>query len=331
MNINTRKDMTISPTSEPLGQRVLDFLGGPDIAYRLVAVALLCAALAMASGNFLTEGNLLNVLRQASLLFLIASGLTVVLIAGGIDLSVGANLGLSACLAGLTLKATGSIPLAFVVGIGTGTCAGLLNGVLVSFMRVPPFIATYGMLWVLTGLTYLVMHGDAIAGFPGAFRFIGSGYLAGIPVPVYLMVAFLITGGLFARMTTYGQQTYAIGANPEAALLSGVPVRSRQILVYTMSGAMAGLAALVFLARVNSAEGDIGETLTLPAITAALIGGTSLFGGVGTLTGTLIGALMMTLVINGMNLLSVDTNWQPFVMGVMVVLAVLVDRLSHRR
>ena len=272
-------------------QRAIDAIGGPDIAYRVVAVLVLCIALSLASSSFLSQGNLLNVLRQASLLFLIASGLTLVLIAGGIDLSVGANLGLSACLAGLTIQATGSVGLAFAVGIGAGIAAGFLNGCLVTFMRVPPFIATYGMLWVLTGLTYLVLGGDAISGFPQAFRFIGSGYLFGIPVPVYLMLGFLALGGLFAQKTTFGQQTYAIGANPEAALLSGVPVRARLILVYTVSGAMAGLAALVFLARINSAEGDIGETLTLPAITAVLIGGTSLFGGVGTLTGTLIGAL----------------------------------------
>lgn len=313
------------------GRRLLALAGGPEIALRLGAVALLCLALSLATPNFLTETNILNVLRQAALLFLVASGLTLVLIGGGIDLSVGANLGLSACLAALTLQATGSLTLTFAVGIATGMAVGLANGLLVAVMRIPPFIATYGMLWVLLGVTYRVMAGDSVHGFPAAFRFLGSGHLFGIPVPVYLMFLFLAAGGLFLRRTRWGQEVYAMGANPEAARLSGIPIRARQILVYTLSGAMAGLAALVFLARVNSAEGDIGETMTLPAITAVLIGGTSLFGGIGTVTGTFIGALILTLVINGMNLLSVHSNWQPFMAGAIVILAVLVDSLTHRK
>jgi ribose transport system permease protein len=175
------------------------------------------------------------------------------------------------------------------------------------------------------------MGGQTIHGFPASFRQLGSGYWAGIPVPVYVMFAFLVIGAFFAQRTTYGQEIYAIGANPMAARLSGIPLERRLLLVYTLSGAMAGLAALVFLARLNSAEGDIGESLTLPAIAACLIGGTSLFGGVGTLAGTFIGALILTLVLNGMNLLQINGNWQPLVTGVIVVLAVLVDQLTRRR
>ncbi|MCZ0737704.1 ABC transporter permease [Phreatobacter sp. AB_2022a] len=329
--------MTDLGLSRPAGARgglcprLLTLAGGPAIALRLAAVAALCVALALATPNFLTETNILNVLRQAALLFLVGSGLTLVLIGGGIDLSVGANLGLSACLAALTLKATDSLVLTLLVGLATGTVIGLANGLAVAVMRIPPFIATYGMLWVLLGITYRVMAGESVHGFPPRFRFLGSGHFLGIPVPAYLMFVFLAVGGLFLARTRWGQEVYAMGANPEAARLSGIPVRSRQILTYTLSGAMAGLAALVFLARVNSAEGDIGEAMTLPAITAVLIGGTSLFGGVGTVTGTFIGALILTLVINGMNLLSVHSNWQPLVAGVIVILAVLVDSLTNRR
>jgi ribose transport system permease protein len=310
---------------------IIERIGGLDVVLRGLVVIMLCAGLALSTPNFLTEANILNVLRQTALLFLIASGLTLVILTAGIDLSVGANLGLSACLAALVLKATGSIPLAFLVGIATGATAGLANGLLITVLRIPPFIATYGMLWVLFGMTYQIMRGDSVHGFPANFRVLGSGYLLGIPVPVYLMLVFLVIGGVFLSRTRWGQEVYAIGANQEAATLSGIPIRSRLILVYTLSGAMAGLAALVFLARVNSAEGDIGETLTLPAITAVLIGGASLFGGVGTIAGTFIGALILTLVVNGMNLLSVHTNWQPFVTGAIVILAILVDRLSHQK
>ncbi|SDC02090.1 monosaccharide ABC transporter membrane protein, CUT2 family [Cupriavidus sp. YR651] len=302
-----------------------------SFAYRVFALGLLCVALAVASDAFLTLGNLLNVLRQASLLFLLASGLTLVILTGGLDLSVGANVAMSACLAASVMKATGSTMLGVGVGLGSGVLIGLGNGLLVAALRIPPFIATYGMLWVLHGLTYWFMAGDTIHGFAPAFRAVGSGYLWGVPIPVFLMLAFLVAGTAISQKTTYGQEIYAIGANPVAARLSGVPVARRLVMVYVVSGAMAGLASLVFLARLNSAEGDIGETLTLPAIAAVLIGGTSLFGGVGRVSGTLVGAIILTLLLNGMNLLTVSANWQPLVTGVIVVLAVFLDTLSRRR
>jgi ribose transport system permease protein len=287
--------------------------------------------LAVKTDAFLTAPNLLNVVRQASLTFLIASGLTLTILAGGLDLSVGANLGLSACLAGTVIKSTGSVGLGIATGLACGALIGVLNGVMVTRLRLPPFIATYGMLWVLHGITYWYMAGDIIYGFPPGFRTLGSGYLLGVPVPIYLMVAGLVTGGMFTRYTTYGQEVYAIGANAEAARLSGIPVRARLNLVYMLSGAAAGLAAIVYLARLNSAEADIGEPLTLPAIAAVLLGGTSLFGGVGGLSGTLAGALTLTLVLNGMNLLTINANWQPLVTGVIVLLAVWIDIAIRQR
>lgn len=293
--------------------------------YRLLAAALLCALLASLSNVFWTEGNILNVLRQTALLFLMASGLTLVILTAGLDLSVGANIGLSACLAASVIKATDWSLLGVATGIGCGTLIGFANGVLVTALRIPSFIATYGMMWMLTGVTYFYMGGETIHGFPPAFRQLGSGYWLGIPTPIYVMVVFLAIGTLFAQRTIWGQQVYAIGANPVAARLSGVPVKSRLVLVYTVSGAMAGLASLIILARINSAQGDLGEDLTLPAIAAVLVGGTSLFGGSGTVTGTLIGALILTLVINGMNLLQINASWQPLVTGVIVLAAVFIN------
>jgi ribose transport system permease protein len=208
---------------------------------------------------------------------------------------------------------------------------GILNGLMVTVLKLPPFIATYGMLWTLNGVTYWFMAGETIHGFSPGFRTLGSGYWLGIPVPIYVMAAFLAAGGIFTRYTTFGYEVYAIGANREAARLSGIPVRARLNLVYTLSGAMAGLAAIVYLARLNSAEADIGEALTLPAIAAVLIGGTSLFGGVGSLMGTLVGAVTLTLVVNGMNLWAVDANWQPLVTGAIVILAVWIDVATRQR
>ncbi|WP_183027886.1 ABC transporter permease [Variovorax sp. UMC13] len=301
-----------------------------SVAFRLLALGLLCLMLSFASDAFLTTTNLVNVLRQAALLFLLASGVTLVILTAGLDLSVGANVAMSACLAATLMKATGSITLAVFAGLGCGLLIGIANGLLITLLRLPPFIATYGMLWILHGVTYWFMKGETIHGFPPAFRAIGSGHWLGIPIPVYLMVAFLFIGVVFAQRTRWGQEIYAVGANPEAARLSGVPVKSRLVLVYAVSGAMAGLASLIFLARLNSAEGDIGEALTLPAIAAVLIGGTSLFGGVGSVFGTLVGALILTLVLNGMNLLAISSNWQPVVTGVIVVLAVFLDNLTRK-
>jgi len=298
--------------------------------YRLLAAALLCIVLANLSSVFLTQGNILNVLRQTALLFLMASGLTLVILTAGLDLSVGANIGLSACLSASVITTTNSPLLGVLTGIGVGTLVGFVNGVLVTALRIPSFIATYGIMWMLTGVTYFYMGGETIHGFPPTFRALGSGYFLGVPMPVYVMVVFLAIGTLFAQRTVWGQEVYAIGANPVAARLSGVPVEKRLVLVYTVSGAMAGLASLIILARINSAQGDIGEDLTLPAIAAVLVGGTSLFGGSGTVTGTLIGALILTLVLNGMNLLQINASWQPLVTGVIVLAAVWINGRGQR-
>jgi len=296
-----------------------------QVFYRLLAALLICAALTVFTESFFSLGNILNVLRQTSLLFFIAAGLTLVVLTGGLDLSIGANVAISACVAGTVIHQTGSPVLGVFTGIGVGAVVGLLNGLMVTALRIPSFIATYGMLWVLHGVTYWYMAGETMHGFPPGFRQIGSGYFLGLPIPVYLMVGFLALGSIFAQRTTWGQEIYAIGANPVAARLSGIPVARRLLLVYVVSGAMAGLASIIFLARLNSAEADIGETLTLPAIAAVLIGGTSLFGGLGTVFGTFVGALILTLVLNGMNLLSVSASWQPLVTGVIVILAVWLD------
>ena len=302
-----------------------------DVAYRLLAVALICVTLSLVSDAFLTANNLLNVLRQASLVFFMASGLTLVILTGTIDLSIGATVGLSACVAATIIKSTGSPWLGAAAAIGIGGIVGLGNGLMVTKLRIPSFIATYGMLWVAQGATYYYMSGQSVYGFPPGFRALGSGYLLGIPIPIYLMIAFLVIGYFFTKRTTYGQQIYAIGANTVAARLSGIPVNSRLNLVFVLSGAMAGLASLIYLARLNSAEGDIGETLTLPTIAAVVIGGTSLFGGVGSLFGTFIGGLILTLILNGMNLLNLNANWQPLVTGLIVLLAVWLDMKTRSK
>jgi ribose transport system permease protein len=303
----------------------------PALAYRILGVVLMGASLALMSDAFLTVPNLLNVLRQTALLFLIASGLTLVVLAGGLDLSIGANVGLSACLVATAVQSTDSVAVGIAVGCLSGTAVGVVNGAIVAGLKLKPIIATYGVMWIVNGVTYWYMQGQTIYGFPEAFRAIGSGYWLGVPVPVFLMAVVMSAGLVFLRRTTYGHEVYATGANQQAARLSGVPVAARLFLVYTLSGTMGGVAGVVYLARLNSAEAGIGDALLLPAIAAVLVGGTSLFGGLGSLVGTLIGAGILTLVLNGMNLLVINSNWQPLVTGAIVLLAAAVDTVTRRR
>jgi len=323
----------IQPRSGLAGLR--ERLGDEGFAFGLRIILILGIGVFLSAStqgqSFLSTANILNVLRQASLIFLLASGLTLVILAGGFDLSVASNLTLSACLAAGVMKATGSPLLGAAVALGCSTFAGLCNGMAVTLLRLPPFLATYGTLWILQGLAFHYMGGNEIFGFPPAFRLLGTGFVLGIPVPVYLMALVLALGTVVTRHLNIGQEIYAIGANPVAARLSGIPVRRRQLAVYTASGLMAGVAALVYLARVNSADSGIGEPLLLPAIAAILIGGTSLFGGVGSVLGTVAGSVILALVINGMNLLNVKSTWQPLVVGVVLLVAVLADLLSRGR
>lgn len=301
------------------------------LVYRATLIAAMCLLLFMLTDAFASAANVLNVLRQASLLFLLASGLTLVILCGGIDLSVAANLTLSACVAAGAIKSGVSPWLGVATALACSTVVGTLNGLAVTRLRLPPFLATYAMLWILQGLAFHYMGGLEIYGFPATFRRLGTGFLFGVPVPVYLMLAVLLAGRVFTARLNVGHEIYAIGANPEAARLSGVPVRRRQMLVYMVSGLMSGIAGLVYLARVNAADSGMGEPLLLPVLAAVLIGGTSLFGGVGSLLGTLLGSIILALVINGMNLLDLRAQWQPLVVGVVLLAAVLVDLLGRGR
>jgi len=297
---------------------------------RTAFLAALVLLLALASPHFLTTDNMVIVLRQAALQFLMAAGLTLVVLTGGIDLSVGAVLGLAACI-GAALIAKGAVLLGIVAALGVGLACGLVNGALVAWVGIPAFIATYGMLWVAHGLGYVFMKGEVIHGFPPAFRSLGAGFLGGIPVPVLVAVGLIAVLQVVLHLTRFGRALYAIGGNAVAARLTGIPTRKVLIAVYALSGVLSGFAGLVVIARVNAADSGTGEELLLGAIAAVCLGGTSLFGGVGGIAGTAIGSLILALVVNGMNMLSIATFWQAFAMGAIVILAVLADVSFKRR
>ena len=312
-----------------------EFLGlSPDrlfvVVSRIAALLLIVVTMSILSPHFLTWSNLINVVRHAAPLFLLSAGLTLVVLTAGIDLSVGAVLGLSACLAA-SLITGGNPALGIAAGLGAGLACGLVNGTLVAYAGVPSFIATYGMMWIANGLAYIFMQGEVIYGMPLEFRFIGAGFLGPIPVPVLIMIGMLAALHVLLHKTPLGRGIYAIGGNPVAARLSGMPVKRRLVFVYVVSGFMASFAALVVVARTNAADVSLGEEQLLPAIAAVCLGGTSLFGGVGGVSGTAVGALILALILNGMNLLGIDTFWQAGVMGFIILASVLADQIVGGR
>ena len=297
---------------------------------RAAVVAALVILLAFASPHFLTSDNLVIILRQAALQFLMSAGLTLVVLTGGIDLSIGAVLGLSACL-GAALIAKGLVAAGIAAALLVGLACGLVNGALVAYVGIPAFIATYGMLWMAHGLGYVFMKGEVIHGFAPGFRSLGAGFVAAIPVPVLIAAGLLAVLHVVLHLTRFGRALYAIGGNPVTARLTGMPVKRYLVAVYGLSGVLAAFAGLVVIARVNAADSGTGEELLLTAIAAVCLGGTSLFGGVGGIAGTAVGALILALVVNGMNMLGIATFWQAFAMGAIVILAVLADVSFKRR
>ena len=297
---------------------------------RTAFLAALVLLLALASPHFLTADNLVIVLRQAALQFLMSAGLTLVVLTGGIDLSIGAVLGLAACL-GAGLIAKGFVLAGILAALAAGLACGIVNGALVAYVGIPAFIATYGMLWIAHGLGYVFMKGEVIHGFPAGFRTLGAGFLAAIPVPIVVAGAILLALHVMLHLTRFGRALYAIGGNAVAAHLTGMPTKRYLVTVYALSGMLAAFAGLVVIARVNAADSATGEELLLTAIAAVCLGGTSLFGGVGGIAGTAIGSLILALVVNGMNMLGIATFWQAFAMGVIVILAVLADVTFKRR
>jgi len=284
-----------------------------------------CVVLAVASPVFATSGNLLNVALATSVTALLAAGQTFVIILAEIDLSVGAVLGFSAAITALTLRHQSTVT-AIIVGLLVGAGAGLVNGLLVTKARMPSFIATLATMSVLGGLTLQLSQGNPIAVTDYDFQNIGQARLAGIPAPVWIMVLVFVGFGVLLARTRFGRYVYATGDNAEAARLSGIAVDRVKILAFVISGLLAALAGFIVSARLSTAEPTAGTGLELEAIAAVIIGGTSLAGGRGDLVGTIVGALILGVIDNGMNLLDVSPFLQSVVKGLVILFAVLLDR-----
>jgi inositol transport system permease protein len=306
----------------------------------LVFIAMLIVA-SILSPAFLSKTNLVNVVRQMSVVGLIALGVTGVIVSAGIDLSSGSVVGLTAVVAA-SLSQQADYPAAFYKGLqlpiflpvlaacGVGAAVGLLNGTLVAKTRIPPFIATLGTLTAIRGLALLYTSGRPIGDLTDDYNFIGQGDLFGIPVPILILVLMAIVTHVLYSQTKFGKYVYAIGGNEQAARVSGINVGKYKMLMYVYAGFLAGLAGLVVSARIGSGQPGQGAGYELDAIAAAVIGGASLSaGGIGTVPGTIVGALIIQVLNNILDLTNVSAYWQQIVKGCIIVGAVIIDQLKH--
>lgn len=297
----------------------------------VLALLALVIILSLLSDRFMSQSNLINVLRQISINAIIAAGMTVVIIGRGIDLSVGSLLALTGVVA--AALAVGGLPagIAIAAALGLGLAMGLFNGAFVAYAGIAPFIVTLAGLTIFRGMALAFTDGRPISGLPPAFMTIGYGSFLGLPVPVWIMVGFLLVTHVILRYTALGRAVYAIGGNEEAARLSGIPVRRVLLFTFAYSGLAAALASVVLNGRLNSAQPSAGVMFELDAIAAVVVGGTSLFGGKGGVFGTLVGALIIGVINNGMNLLNVPSFYQQIVKGGVILGALLIERVVSAR
>jgi len=307
-------------------------------AARFIVLILVCIVMAVLTRSdeyglvFLNVRNLLNIVRNASILIIIGVGETITLTAKDVDLSVGSVLSLTSVVAAIMINRHGvDYPFAIVTALLIGAALGLINGLLITHVGLPPFIATYGTLWVLFGFAYLILQGAVIYGFPAGFRVIGNGNLFGIPMPIIVMAVVFVSGYFVLHHTTLGRRFFATGANMETARMSGIKVDRIIITAYVISGFLAALAGLVLIAYTNGSEARIGDSYLLPVMAVVVMGGTSLSGGQGNLVGTLAAALIMAVIYNGMNILAVPAIWQSLVVGLLIIATVLADQWLRRR
>ena len=298
----------------------------------LLALVVLVIFVTIMNPSFMSPTNLLNLLRQVSTNALIAFGMTFVIITGGIDLSVGSTLALSSALmAGMIASGLNPV-LAMGVGLGLGAFLGACNGVMITKGKMAPFIATLATMTIYRGLTLVYTDGNPITGIGDSFifKYMGRGYLFGIPFPVVVMLIFFGVLYVLLHKMTFGRKTFALGGNEKAAFIAGIKSDRIKIAIYSISGLMAAVAGIIITSRLNSAQPTAGNAYEMDAIASVVLGGTSLSGGRGRLVGTLIGALIIGTLNNGLNLLGVSSFYQQVVKGVVIIIAVLLDRKNKK-
>lgn len=297
----------------------------------LPVLILIFIGFSLMTPNFATESNIMNIVRQSSINTVLAAGMTFVIITGGIDLSVGSILGSTAVMAMVTSLHPSLGMLSIPVALMGGLLMGTLNGVMVAYIGLPPFIATLGTYTALRGAAYLLADGTTVINNNISFEWIGNSYLG--PIPWLVVIGFVVIAicWFILRKTTLGMHVYAVGGNANAARLTGIKVGMVLTFVYALSGLMAGLGGIMSASRLYSANGNLGVGYELDAIAAVVLGGTSLSGGIGSITGTLIGALIIAAMNNGMTLMGVSYFWQLVIKGCVIIIAVLIDKYRTRK
>ena len=332
-------------TAEATRESGVDWFGLLARFAPLIFLVVLMAGFSIAEPHFLSTVNLLNVLRQVSISGLLAIGMTFVILTAGIDLSIGSLLAFCGLTAAIVAKGgtSGNFSLgadqaagygwgmALLVALLIGLAGGAIQGTAITKAKVPPFVVTLGGMSVFRGASLLISGGGPISGFDEGFRFWGQGKVGGIPTPVLVFLGFAILAHLVLRYTRFGRQVYAVGGNPEAARLSGLKVPQILLSVYVIMGFFAGLGGFVLAARLNSAEAVAGIGYELTVIASVVIGGTSLFGGIGTIFGTVIGTVLIGVLLNGLVLLNVSSYIQQIIIGLIIVLAVAFDTFAKSR
>ena len=298
-----------------------------------VILLAMCLFLTIAvQDKFLSGSNLISVIRQFSFYGILAVGMCMVIITAGIDLSVGSVFALSGVMACIAITDWSlPVPVGVLIGLAVGGVMGYFNGFCVTILKLPPMIATLGTMSIARGMAYTITGGYPIGSLPDAFKFLGLGYIAGIPTPIVLMVVLAILAILFLQKTVIGRWIYAIGGNEEGARISGVRVNSVKRLVYAISGVMAAVSGIAMAARLGVGQSTAGQSYEMDAIAAVVIGGASLSGGSGSIIGAIIGAAIMGVLRNGLVLLDVSAYWQQTVIGAVIILAVALDNLRHRK
>ena len=291
----------------------------------VIIMIILFVASAVINHNFLKPQNLLNILKQISVVTIIACGETMLIVSGMIDLSAGFLCTTSACVSAGVLASTGHLSLALLVGIVIGCVCGWINGFLITYYKLQPFIATLSTMTIGRGFAQVYSNGKPYTISDLSFKVIGQGYFLGIPVPIILLVIFCIIGLVILTMTTFGRYVFAIGGNMNAAKLSGVRTQRVQLMVYVMSSICAWMVGLILAARISSGQPTAGESYEMDAIAATAIGGTSMSGGIGSLSGTIIGFVILGLLQNSMNLMNINSFWQQIVKGLLIIIAVFLD------
>ena len=297
----------------------------------LIGLIIIIAIFGLLVPDFLSQRNLVNILQQSSINACLALGMTLVIISGGIDLSVGPTAAIAAVITAALLVAGTPIPLAILAGLGIGVVCGLVNGVLVAYVGLQPFIVTLGTLSTFRAIALIYTGGNPVFGLPPEFRSLFNGSVAGIPNSVIMVAVVALLAWVLLKKTPLGEYLLAVGGNEEAAYVAGVPIAITKITAYVISGALAALASMILIGRLGAAEPILGNLWELDAIAAAAIGGASLMGGKGSIVGTILGAIILGSMRNGLTLMNVQAFYQLLATGLIILVAMMIDRVTRGR